>query len=280
MNKRLFILNADDFGLSEYHNKAVFEGYINGYLTSASLCANGEAFYDAVNNIIPKCNNLSIAVHLNIMEGISLTNCPLLTNKNNFFKNNYLYLILNQNNKALKKQIQSEFKAQIERVLHYTNITHLDSHVHTHAIPQIFEICCELANEYKIKFIRTQFEKNYLIPDIKKHINIFYPLNLIKLNLLRYFTTKNKETIKKFGLKTNDFFIGIRYTGNMNSDAIKYALMKIKDKNCIIEGIIHPCLYEDDIYNSHTQEFKITQDINLKEQINKLGFKLTNFNKI
>lgn len=37
MNKRLFILNADDFGLSEYHNKAVFEGYINGYLTSASL---------------------------------------------------------------------------------------------------------------------------------------------------------------------------------------------------------------------------------------------------
>ena len=57
INKK-FILNADDFGLTQAHNQAVLEGYNNGFLTSASLCANGEAFESAVHDILPDCSNL------------------------------------------------------------------------------------------------------------------------------------------------------------------------------------------------------------------------------
>lgn len=98
MISKKFILNADDFGLSKYHNQAVLEGYNNGFLTSASLCANGEAFDSAVHNILPDCPNLGIAAHLNIMEGKALTDCPLLTNNEGSFNVGYGYLILNQKN--------------------------------------------------------------------------------------------------------------------------------------------------------------------------------------
>lgn len=60
INKK-FILNADDFGLTQNHNQAILEGCINGFLTSASLCANGEAFDSAVHDILPDCPNLGIA---------------------------------------------------------------------------------------------------------------------------------------------------------------------------------------------------------------------------
>ncbi len=92
MENKNFILNADDFGLTQNHNQAVLEGYINGFLTSASLCANGEAYENAVHDILPDCSNLGIAAHLNIMEGKALTDCNLLTDINGNFIGSYWLL--------------------------------------------------------------------------------------------------------------------------------------------------------------------------------------------
>ena len=102
MGNKNFILNADDFGLTPNHNQAVLEGYINGFLTSASLCANGEAYENAVHDILPDCPNLGIAAHLNIMEGKALTDCNLLTDINGNFIGSYWLLLFNRKNKKLK----------------------------------------------------------------------------------------------------------------------------------------------------------------------------------
>ena len=53
-------------------------------------------------------------------------------------------------------QVETEFRAQIEKTINQTKIHHLDSHVHTHAIPNIFKITLNLAKEYNIPYIRTQ----------------------------------------------------------------------------------------------------------------------------
>src|SRR5574344_27626 len=278
INKK-FILNADDFGLTQYHNQAVLEGYMNGFLTSASLCANGEAFDSAVHDILPDCPNLGISAHLNIMEGKSLTDCPLLTDDDGNFDCGYAYLMFNQNNRELLYQVETEFKAQIEKVKQYTEIDHLDSHVHTHAIPKIFEIVCKLAKEFDIKYVRTQFEQLYFIPKLEKHLNINYPLNLVKIALLQYFTKKNRTTLDKYGLKTNDFIIGVGYTGMMGSDAIRYGLESL-DEDCIAEALIHPCKYNNSQKDSHTKEFAITQNKTLQDTIARLGFDLTNYKNL
>jgi len=279
MVKKYFILNADDFGLSPAHNQAVLEGYINGFLTSTSLCANGSAYENAVHDILPDCPNLGLAAHLNIMEGKPLTHCPLLTNIDGNFNSSYLYLIMNSGKEKCLKQIENEFRAQIEKILGDVKIDHLDSHVHTHAIPEIFKITCKLAAEYGIKYVRTQFEDLYFIPKIAKHLNFNYPLNLVKIALLQHYTRINRKTLGEYNLKTNDYLIGVGYTGMMDSDAIEYGLDGIEE-DCIVEALIHPCKYSDLTNNQHTKEFLITQDMKLKDTIGRFGFDLTSYKSL
>ncbi len=279
MGSRSFILNADDFGLSSNHNQAVLEGYNNGFLTSASLCANGESFDSAIHDILPDCPNLGIAVHLNIMEGKALTNCPNLTDENGYFNKGYGWFILNQNNKKILTQIENEFREQIKKVIAQTNVDHLDSHVHTHAIPELFKITCKLAKEFNINYVRTQYEEFYVIPRFSKHLNLAYPLNIVKILLLQHYTKINRKTLAEYNLKTNDYIIGVGYTGMMEADAIEYGLKTI-EKDIVAEALIHPCKYQNDTKNSHTKEFEITQDLKLKDTINRLGFDITNYKNL
>ena len=278
VNKK-FILNADDFGMSKAFNRAVLDGYHNGFLTSASLCANGKAFNAAVNEIIPECPNLGIGIHLNIIEGRSLTKAPLLTNKKGKFNNGYLNLILKSNNPEFLKQVEFEFRTQIETIMNYTKVDHIDSHVHTHAIPNLFKITAKLAKEYNIPYIRTQHEEMYFVPSLKKHLTLKYPPNILKIILLNTFTKENKKIVGEYGLRTNDYLIGVGYTGIMDDTTIEYGL-KTLDEDCVAEALIHPCNYANTSKrNQHYTEFMITQNKSLKDKINRLGFELTNYKK-
>lgn len=278
LSNKKFILNADDFGMSNAFNKAVLDGYHSGFLTSASICANGKEFDAAVNEIIPECTNLGIGVHLNIIEGNSLQN-------NEKFNSGYLKLMHLANNPSFLEQTEKEFRLQIEKVLQHTKVDHIDSHVHVHAIPKIFELTCKLAKEYEIKQLRTQFEHFYLIPDLIKHINIKYPPNILKVILLNSFTLKNKELIKKYELQTNDYIIGVGYTGMMDDKTILHGLSAIKEnvkedvqKDLIVEALIHPCNFLKDMpKNQHQTEFMITQNMDLKDKIQRLGFEIGNY---
>lgn len=281
MSNKKFILNADDFGMSNAFNMAVVDGYNNGLLTSASICANGSAFNSAVNEIIPECPNLSIGVHLNIIEGSTLqgfTKTSMLTDLEGTFNNGFLKMMFLSKNQIFMEQVELEFRSQIEKVMSHTKVDHLDSHVHVHAIPKIFELTCKLAKEYGINQVRTQFEKFYVVPDIKRHLNIKYPINLLKVMLLNFFTAKNKQTIKKYGLNTNDYLIGVGYTGMMDDKTLECGLDSIKE-NAIVEALIHPCKFNDANHkkNQHQIEFNITQNKDLKDKIQRLGFEITNY---
>lgn len=280
MADKKFIINADDFGMSNDFNRAVLYAYNRGFLKSASICANGKAFENAVNEVLPECPDLGLGVHLNIIEGKSLTNSHLLTNNNKEFKNSYLLLIFKSKNKEFQNHIEKEFRAQIEKVFQYAKPDHLDSHVHTHAIPEVFKITVKLAKEYGIPYVRTQYEEFYTVPDTFKHINFKYPLNILKIILLNYFTSINKKYIKESGIKTNNYILGVGYTGLMDDSTIEYGLSALPDKDCIAEALIHPCKYSSNIRNQHMKEFLITQNKELENIIYRLGFEITNYKNI
>ena len=275
-----FILNADDFGMSKDFNRAVLYGYNNGFLKSTSICANGEAFENAINEVLPECPDLGLGVHLNIIEGKSLTNCDMLTDRNGQFNNGYISLILKSNNKEFLKQTEKEFRAQIEKVLKFAKPDHIDSHVHTHAIPNLFKIAVRLAKEYEIPFIRTQHEEMYFIPDVLKHLNIKYPPNILKIFLLNYFTKLNLKTLENTGIKTNKYLLGVGYTGLMDDMTIEYGLSALPEENLISEALIHPCKYNNNRKNQHLTEFLITQNKTLEDKIHRLGFEITNYKNI
>ena len=272
VDMKKFILNADDLGKSEFHNNAVLEGFKKGLLKSASVMTNMPSYKDALYRVVMPNPNLGVGVHLNLIEGKAINSkLNLLCDKYNSFNNGYLSLLLKSKNKTFLAQVEKEFRSQIEIALETFQPSHLDSHVHVHSIPNIFEIVAKLALEYNIKQIRTQNEIPYFILGYK-----YNPINLVKVFLLNYFSLKNKQVVKKYNLKTNDYLLGVGYTSMMNSNTILEGLKKVKNAD-VVEALIHPCVYYDDTIDSHTKEFEITKDNMLKDLIEMMDYQITNY---
>ena len=287
------IINADDFGHSVNKNEAIKLGVQSGIITSTSIITNMPGFEQAVNEVLPEIPFVDLGFHFNIMEGKSLTNPSMLVDNNGFFNRNYIEIMINSNSKKFQQQLKTEFKAQIERILQYKHISHVDSHVHTHAIPPIFNIVSELAKEYKIPFIRTQNEIPYKVPSISLNHNYF--TNLIKNILLNTFTFINKKSL--CNLSTNDYFIGVLYTGSMTAETILEGLKKIPGGNSTTEIIFHPsldiesnpsntCLISKYPFikvsnnNKKNREFEITQNVEFGKELQNQEYLLTTFTNI
>lgn len=278
MGVKKFILNSDNFGLSQDFNRAVLNGYTNGFLKSASLTANGVAFEAAVNEILPECQKLSVGVHLNLTYGKSLKRCDLLTDIAGNFKHNFFTLWFKSDSKEFLKQIEIEFRAQIEKIASVTKPSHIDSISHIHAIPEIFELVCKLAKEYEIPYVRTHFEEFYVVPDLKSNLNIRYPLNIFKIIVLNLFTLKNHTTIKKYDLKTNDYILGVTYSGMLSNKTLEAGLKTLSDEDdFIVEAFIHPASYLRNINDINSREFKLTQDKILEDTIYRMGYEITGY---
>lgn len=128
--KKQLIINADDFGISNSANQAVFAAFKNGILTSTSIMANAPAFENAI-NMIPELKGISIGVHLNIIEFATLKENPkeksLLYDKKGNYNNNYLALIQKSYNKDFLNEVEEDFRLQIETVMTSTTVDHIDS---------------------------------------------------------------------------------------------------------------------------------------------------------
>ena len=252
--KILFV--SDDLALTQNSNEAIYELINENILNGASVLANGEYLKEAI-ELFKNSKKFSLGVHLNIIEGKSLTNCKLLT-KNGIFNLNYLQLILFSLNKTFLKEVEEEFRAQIEKTINDFQAIgiypeRLDSHVHTHAIPNIFKIVEKLALEYKIPYIRLQNEHIY-----KSKGKYPKTINLIKIFLLKFFTFFNKKRIKKSGLKFNDFIVGVGFTGGMSKEAIEDGIQNAPYG--IVEVLIHA---EKNSNNSREKEYESAKEIKL-----------------
>lgn len=280
MRDKYFILNADNFGISKDFNRAILYAYEKGLLKSAALCAVGEAFDNAVNEILPECQSLSLGVQLNLTNGQSLTRCHLLTDNNGVFNKGYFYLLINSKNKELLKQIEKEFRTQIEKIIQFSKPDFIASLKYIHEIPEIFKLTLKLAKEYNIPFVRTHLETFYFVPKLSKNLNFKYFKNLLKFAFSNHFAKANKQLLKSTELKTNDYILGIEYSKMMDEQTIELGLEAIPDKPNITEVIIHPCKYNSNKNNSNVKEFMITQNKKLENKIHGLGFEITNYKQL
>lgn len=269
------IINADDFGYSKENNEAIKSGINTGVITSTSLMANMAGFEHAINEVLPAIPDADIGFHFNIMEGKSLTNSPLLCDISGNFNCSYQKLIYCSKHQNFINAIEKEFREQIEKILQYHNITHIDSHVHTHAIPEIFKLTVSLAKEYGIKYIRTQKEIPYIVKN--KIMNIKFPVNIVKNILLNTYTAINNKQIIKTDIRTNNYFIGVLYTGYMDEEAIISGLKNIKEENSITEVIFHPYISNERNKRNNYREYLITQNEGLKQTIINMGFEFNSY---
>lgn len=151
------IVNADDLGMSEEVNGAIFEGMRRGGITSATMLANGAAVTSAAQNLhyFPKC---SFGVHLNLTEFRPLctenyTELSNILDANGCFAGNRIREI--RLGRRMLHAIFREWCSQIEHLVRLgVHPSHFDAHHHVHTIPELLPVLVALRMRYRIDKIR------------------------------------------------------------------------------------------------------------------------------
>ena len=243
------IFNADDFGISQGVNEAIFKAHTQGVLNSTSIMITLKYVPQAL-ELAKQMPNLNIGLHANLTNEnsvLSKNEIPLLLNENGKFKHGFVNLAILSllHPKELKKQAKKEIKAQIEKARGCgIQITHLDSHRHIHMIPAIFKACMELCEEYNIP--RLRFVNENPITTIKQTASKEWITDggLIKNVVLVSCAIINKIL---FGFKSDTYFYSIVNTCKITRDKLKS--YKVPGSYNSVEIGIHPGLPEIDKQN-------------------------------
>lgn len=239
------IVHADDLGLSLGFNAGILRAATQGIMTSTCLRVNGCAYREAIDDVLPRIPHIGVGLHLNIVEGFTRRQLhgreTVLCDADGRFKLTFVQLYLARKNPALLKEIEDDYRNQIEIALaDMESLDHLNSHQHSHVIPQIFEICCRLAKEYGIPFVRLPAERFYLTGGLAEHLRSWFALNVIKHMVVNGFARTNRRTARRYDVATNDTFVGVLYTGHMNPKTVIEGIKAAQPCGPVVEVLIHP----------------------------------------
>ena len=253
------IINADDFGLTHGINRAVAELHRAHALTSATLMATGPAFADAA-AIARAHPTLGVGCHVQLVDGFPISHPEdiptLLGADGKSFRPSLAEFIFDLLRGAISENdILREAAAQIQLLQRAgIDVTHLDTHKHTHIFPTVARPLLHLAQRSNIGAIRNPFE-----PDWAARLA---PANLIRRTELAVLNT-NREAflalpqLKHGHILTTDGTIGIAATGTLTADAITALTAHLPDGT--YELITHPG-YNDAALQAHPTRLKQSRD--------------------
>lgn len=151
------LINADDFGWSKSCTDAILQSFEKGYITSTTMCANGDAFDYAVQEVKKTEYKDRVGIHFVLTEGQPLTEAirrnPLFCDEQGQFHGQFpRYQPLNR---ASRQQVREELTAQAKRFADSgLAFHHADSHHHSHTAPFITPIVRSVMKEFGITGLR------------------------------------------------------------------------------------------------------------------------------
>jgi predicted glycoside hydrolase/deacetylase ChbG (UPF0249 family) len=192
------IINADDLGKSSEVNDEIAYALSKGYISSTTILANS-IFLPEIHNFIESNSQASFGVHLNLSEGIALTESAILrkyeiVDDSNVFTGKILKLLKGANfPKELLEAIYDEWDAQLDKLINVERIqiTHIDSHHHVHNHYVLSDVLYRLINRYNIKLMRRR---------------VFYPTNILMRCINRVLGTLANEYTYQLTLKIRNHF--------------------------------------------------------------------------
>jgi hopanoid biosynthesis associated protein HpnK len=284
--KRL-IINADDFGFTKGVNAGIVRAFTSGIVTSTTIMANGEAFEDAIQLALAN-PGLAVGCHLTIVGGLPVSPPSELASllENGALPATLGKLLIKLARGSVRiEEMAREFRAQIERVARTgVELTHLDTHKHSHTHPQVMEALAQVAAEFGIKRVRNPFEGIF-----SSHGNSQSKWTYLKQSAMSAAIAPGairfRRLAQEHGLKTPDRFFGVKLTGMLDTAAIQSIMKSLGEGTT--ELMCHPGVYDDDLERARTRlkrsrerELEALSDSSLRRLAEEQGIELINYGEL
>jgi predicted glycoside hydrolase/deacetylase ChbG (UPF0249 family) len=269
---RRLIVSGDDFGLHEQMNRGVIEAHRHGVVTSASVVACGEAFDDAARRA-RGCATLDVGVHLTLVEEAPLCpGLPTLATEGRFPRNYAVFFVDWAAGRIEASEVEKELDAQIGRAKDAgLNVTHLDSHQHTHFFPGIAEIVVRLARRHGIGAVRGAAR---IVPSPTKFSLFLAPL-----------AKRLRRLAAAAGIRTPDTLVLPSPSGRVDATQLVAAIEALPEG--VSEIVAHPGAGQSELdarYPSWRfrweEELRATQDGSVREALDRNRVSLARFDAI
>jgi len=245
------IITCDDFGIHPDIDQAILELCSNGKTDAVSVISCGENYDYSIHNLLNHKSAVKIGLHATWVGEQSLLpahDISSLVSKNKIFPINFKLFYFKWKFGLIKtKHIKMELEAQILNLLgKVENIDHLDSHQHIHMIPDIFQICIELAEKYNIPRIRLVNE------EIERGLpRLHNPIRWVGEKLMSNWEKTNITKLENSSVKYTENYFGLRYSGNYHLISNYLKRLIITERNSDIEINFHPAIITQSLLDQY-----------------------------
>jgi chitin disaccharide deacetylase len=281
---RRLIINADDFGLTSGVNRGILQSHEHGVVTSTTLMACGEKFDEAA-ALVSQAPRLSVGCHVVLVDGTpvlpaSRVSSLVGTNSPSRFRQSLMsFACLAATGRLDRAQIEAEVTGQIT-TLQATGIqvSHLDSHKHTHMFPAVLKGVLSAAKSCGIPAMRNPFEP--LVFATLRHWK-----RQFQLKLLQSFRARFSAMLAEAGVATPDGCVGIAATGGLSLETFQMLLENLPDGTW--EFVSHPGYNDPDLdkirtrlRDSRDKELAILTSPEVRELIQRQGIELISYREL
>jgi hopanoid biosynthesis associated protein HpnK len=248
---RRLIVNADDFGLTSGVNRAIIEAHTHGIVTSTTLMACGPKFHEAV-DLASRIPHLSVGCHVllvdasPVLELQQVSSFAIANSGAPKFRDSLLsFAALAVTRRLNEDEIEAEITAQIQKLRAAgIQVSHLDSHKHTHMFPAVFRPMLRAAKKCGVSAIRNPFEPLFLAGtgNWKRSFQV---------GILRSFQESFREAMGEAGMAAPNGCIGIIATGGLTLQTLRQLIENLPEGTW--EFVTHPGYNDEELNHIKTR---------------------------
>ena len=225
--------HADDYGLFPTQSHRILDCHRNGNLNGISVMTNSAHLAECMSDMHLFSEEVAVSVHLNLIEGRSLSGAPLLTDEAGNLSGSFGKLLLRSylpGRNRYRQQLKQELSAQNGEIRKYFpegTPVRLDGHAHYHMIPVVFDAMMDVIREENLPVSYIRIPREYLriyLPHLKK-LQEFSPINIVKVMILNFLSLRAEIRFGKI-LKNLEkkLFMGVFLSGRMYYENVIHLL--------------------------------------------------------
>jgi predicted glycoside hydrolase/deacetylase ChbG (UPF0249 family) len=263
---RRLVVNADDFGFTRDVNQGIVEAHRDGILTATTLMATGTAFDDAV-RLAKENPRLDVGCHLVLVgEAEFPSSVPQL-----------LRAI------ALRQiRVYDELAAQVRRIVDAGIApTHLDTHKHTHLIPQVLDAVARISEEFGIPWVRRPFDFPMQAGAPGRQSKTGWTRRTVSrgFGIVR---GRFERVLSRHGCKSTDHFAGFKLTGEYDAGDLAALIRALPEGST--EFMCHPGRCGEELRSARTrlkesreEELRALVAQDVREALSEAGVELVSY---